>query len=199
MSSAKLDVIWSPVHQDKFIVWGQDITLYEVSRLQDIEKKTTFTQLSSTRGAVVIASQSASGVRCVDISAIADHPDPLLALGHVSGKVTLTSLKQTYDPLGLVGREFVARYPRACNSVAWNRTESNLLAVGLEKHRSDSCIQLWDVQTCSTDEFSDGTSPSAAEPPRPVAEAAVGESAHTVSWCSFAPCTLVASMNQKHL
>lgn len=63
-------------------------------------------QISSTRGATVVASQSASGVRCVDISAIADHPDPLLALGHASGRVTLASLKQTYDPLGLVGREF---------------------------------------------------------------------------------------------
>ncbi|XP_045773378.1 GATOR complex protein MIOS-B isoform X2 [Maniola jurtina] len=199
MSGGKLDVIWSPVHQDKFIVWGQDITLYEVSRLQDIEKKTTFTQLSSTRGAVVVASQSGSGVRCVDVSAIAEHPDPLLALGHASGRVTLTSLKQTYDPLGLVGREFVARYPRPCNSVSWNRRENNLLAVGLEKHRSDNCILLWDVQTCSTDDFIESSSPPASEPPRPVAEVATGETAHTVSWCAFAPRTLVASMNLKHL
>ncbi|XP_052741248.1 GATOR complex protein MIOS isoform X2 [Bicyclus anynana] len=27
----------------------------------------------------------------------------------------------------------------------------------------------------------------------------MGETAHTLSWCSFAPCTLVASMNLKHL
>lgn len=39
MSSSKLDVIWSPIHHDKFVVWGQDITLYEVLRLQDIDKK----------------------------------------------------------------------------------------------------------------------------------------------------------------
>lgn len=41
MSGAKLDVMWSPVHHDKFIIWGPDITLYEVARLKEIEKKTT--------------------------------------------------------------------------------------------------------------------------------------------------------------
>lgn len=64
------------------------------------------TQISAHHGATVVASQSGNGVRCVDISSITDQPDPLLALGHASGKITLNSLKQTYDPLGLVGREF---------------------------------------------------------------------------------------------
>lgn len=41
MAGTKLDVIWSPVHFDKFIIWGPDITLYEVARLKDIEKKST--------------------------------------------------------------------------------------------------------------------------------------------------------------
>ncbi|CAH2095812.1 unnamed protein product [Euphydryas editha] len=199
MSGNKLDVLWSPIHHDKFIVWGQDITLYDVARLQDIEKKSTYTQLSSSRGATVVASQSASGVRCVDISSIVDHPDPLLALGHASGRVTLTSLKQTYDPLGLVGREFVARYPRPCISVAWNRTETNLLAAGMDKHRSDHCILLWDVQSCGLDEFDEGLSHPVSEPARPIAELGMGETAHSVSWCGFAPRTLVASMNLKHI
>lgn len=54
----------------------------------------------------MVASQSATGVRCVDVSALPDQPDPLLALGYASGKVALATLKQTYDPLGLAGREF---------------------------------------------------------------------------------------------
>lgn len=54
----------------------------------------------------MIASQSANGVRAVDVSAIAEQPEPLLALGHSNGRVILTALKQAYDPLGLVGREF---------------------------------------------------------------------------------------------
>ncbi|XP_047532959.1 GATOR complex protein MIOS-B [Vanessa atalanta] len=198
MSGNKQDVLWSPIHHDKFIVWGQDITLYEVARLQDIEKRSTYTQLSSTQGATVVASQSGSGVRCVDISAIADHPDPLLALGHNSGRVTLTSLKQTYDPLGLVGREFVAKYPRPCISVAWNCTESSLLAVGMEKHRSDNCILLWDVQSSGLDEY-DESSPTPSEPARPLSGVGKGETAHSVAWCGFAPRTIVASMNLKHI
>ncbi|CAK1551406.1 unnamed protein product [Leptosia nina] len=199
-STGRIDIVWSPIHHDKFIVWSQDITLYEVARLKDIEKKISFTQLSSTRGATVVASQSGNGVRCVDISAISDHPDPILALGYESGRVSLTSLKQAYDPLGLVGREFVARYPRACNSLAWNPTESNLLAVGMDKHRADNCILLWDMNTCTSDEFpgESGTPPS-WERARPIGELALGETAHCLAWCGFSPRTLAVSMNLKHI
>ncbi|CAH2048926.1 unnamed protein product, partial [Iphiclides podalirius] len=195
-----MDVMWSPVHHDKFIIWGPDITLYEVARLQEIEKKTTFMQISSTRGATVVASQSASGVRCVDISAIADQPDPLLALGHASGRVTLASLKQTYDPLGLVGREFVTKFVRPCNGLAWNHDESNLLAAAMDKHRNDNCIQVWDVHrsSMSADEFTESTSPS-LEPTRPIAELALSETAHSVTWTNLGNHTLAASMNLKHI
>ncbi|XP_013170090.1 PREDICTED: WD repeat-containing protein mio-B [Papilio xuthus] len=201
MSGTKLDILWSPVHHDKFIVWGPDITLYEVAKLTEIEKKTTFSQISSTRGATVVASQSASGVRCVDISAIADHPDPLLALGHASGRVTLASLKQTYDPLGLVGREFVPKYGRPCNGLSWSHDETNLIAVALDKHRSDNCIQVWDANrsSVSTDEFTDNTANVQSEPARPIAELALSETAHSVAWTDLGNRTLAASMNMKHI
>ncbi|XP_049873651.1 GATOR complex protein MIOS [Pectinophora gossypiella] len=200
MSSAKVDVIWSPVHHDKFIVWGPDITLYEVARLKEIEKKTTFTQISPTRGATVVASQSASGVRCVDICAITEQPDPLLALGHSNGKVTLATLKQTYDPLGLAGREFVPRYTRPCNSVSWSQVESNLLASALDKHRSDHCILLWDVnRTTALDEPAAGTSSQPADAAKPLAEMGLSETAHSVTWANCANRMLLASMNLKHI
>ncbi|XP_063383686.1 GATOR2 complex protein MIOS [Cydia fagiglandana] len=202
MAGTKLDVIWSPVHLDKFIIWGPDITLYEVARLKDIEKKTAYTQISSTRGATVLASQSASGVRCVDISAIAEQPDPLLALGHSNGRVSLTSLKQTYDPLGLVGREFVPRYPRLCNSVSWSHVETNLLSVALEKHRSDHCILVWDVNRGLLPDEStiEVASPStSSEPARPIAEMGLSETCHNVSWTNSPDRTLLASMNMKYI
>ncbi|XP_026738922.1 GATOR complex protein MIOS isoform X1 [Trichoplusia ni] len=204
MSGVKLDVLWSPIHHEKFILWGPDITLYEVSRIKEIEKKTTFTPISPTRGATVLASQSASGVRCVDISAIPEQPEPLLALGYASGKVALTTLKQTYDPLGLVGREFSPRYPRLCNSVSWSHMETNMLAVAMEKHRSDHCILLWDVYRGSmlSDEakVTESASPSvAADAPRPLAEMGLSETAHSVTWANFSSRTLVASMNLKYI
>lgn len=34
MSNIKLDVQWSPVHQNKFITWGTEINLYEVVPLE---------------------------------------------------------------------------------------------------------------------------------------------------------------------
>ncbi|XP_022838047.1 GATOR complex protein MIOS [Spodoptera litura] len=204
MSGVKLEALWSPVHHDKFILWGPDITLYEVSRIKEIEKKTTFTPVSSTRGATVLASQSASGVRCVDISAIPEQPEPLLALGYANGRVALTTLKQTYDPLGLVGREFSPRYPRLCNSVSWSHMETNMLAVAMEKNRSDHCILIWDVYRGSilseeakvTDAAS---SSSVAEAPRPLAEMGLSETAHCVTWANFSNRTLIASMNLKYI
>ncbi|XP_053610182.1 GATOR2 complex protein MIOS isoform X2 [Plodia interpunctella] len=201
MSGAKLDVIWAPVHHNKFIVWSSDITLYEVARLKDIEKNTTFSQISSTRGAIVVASQSASSVRCVDISAIPDQPEPLLALGHTNGRVSLTTLKQTYDPLGLVGKEFVPRYPRLCNSVAWSHVETNLLAVALEKYRNDHCILLWDVnQSPSTsNEARAGADVQSPPEQKPFAEMGLSETAHNVSWTASTDRTLLASMNMKHI
>ncbi|KAJ0176372.1 hypothetical protein K1T71_007551 [Dendrolimus kikuchii] len=203
MSGVKLDVLWSPVHHDKFIIWGPDITLYEVARIKEIEKKTTFTPISPTKGATVVASQSASGVRCVDISAISEQPEPLLALGYASGKVTLTTLKQTYDPLGLVGREFVPRFPRLCNSVSWSHTETSMLAVAMEKHRSDHCILLWDVSrgTMQVDEAkgTESSSHSSTEPIKPLAEMGLSETAHSVSWSNSSSRTLLASMNLKYI
>ncbi|KAI8437208.1 hypothetical protein MSG28_010532 [Choristoneura fumiferana] len=202
MAGTKLDVIWSPVHFDKFIIWGPDITLYEVARLKDIEKKSTFAQISSTRGATVVASQSASGVRCVDISAIAEQPDPLLALGHSNGRVSLTSLKQTYDPLGLVGRDFVPRYPRLCNSVAWSHVETNMLGVALEKHRSDHCILVWDVTRgmgTSEESLQTDTAPPTQDASRPIAEMGLSETCHNVAWTNSSNRTLLASMNMKFI
>ncbi|XP_026314034.1 GATOR complex protein MIOS-like [Hyposmocoma kahamanoa] len=201
MSIGKIDVIWSPIQHEKFITWGSDITLYEVARLKEIEKKTNFIQMSPVRGATVLSSQSAGGVRCVDISAIPEQPDPLLALGYANGKVVLSNLKQTYDPLGLAGREFVLRYPRLCNSVAWNHVETNLLAAGLEKHRSDHSVLIWDVNRAPApvEEQAGSSSSQPAESVRPQAEMGLSETVHSVSWSSFAPRTLLASTNLKFI
>ncbi|XP_063825990.1 GATOR2 complex protein MIOS [Ostrinia nubilalis] len=203
MSGGKLEVIWSPVHHDKFIIWGSDITLYQVSRLKDIEKKTAFTQISGNRGATVIASQSANGVRCVDVSAAPEQAEPLLALGHASGRVSLTALKQTLDPLGLVGREFNPRYSRLCNSVSWSHVETNLLAVAMEKHRSDHCILLWDVNRGSTPPEESKSAEAALVPTpdsaKPLAEMGLSETAHNVSWSNCSNRTLLASVNLKYI
>ncbi|KAG7308333.1 hypothetical protein JYU34_005527 [Plutella xylostella] len=200
ISGAKYDVLWSPVHTDKFILWGSDITLYEVAPLKDIEKKSTCVKISPSSGATVLASQSAGGVRCVDFSWISGLADPLLALGHTNGQVSLTSLGQNTEQNDLVGKEFLPRYPRLCNSVSWSPTEPGLLAAALDKHRSDHCILLWDVHrgapATAAGSESSSTPPEAA---RPLAEMGLSETAHSVSWTHASNRTLIASMNQRSI
>lgn len=38
MSGVRLEVQWSPIHPDKFITWGTEIFLYEVTSLKDAPK-----------------------------------------------------------------------------------------------------------------------------------------------------------------
>lgn len=40
------------------------------------------------------------------------------------------------------------RHLRQCNTVAWSPIEPNLIAAGLEKHRTDHSVLLWDLQRC---------------------------------------------------
>lgn len=35
----KLEVLWSPVHPDKFVTWGTDVSLYEVVSSRDTSEK----------------------------------------------------------------------------------------------------------------------------------------------------------------
>lgn len=35
MSGARLEVQWSPIHNNKFITWGTEICLYEVEPLKN--------------------------------------------------------------------------------------------------------------------------------------------------------------------
>lgn len=53
-------------------------------------------------------------------------------------------MKKIY-PIKKINIFTVPRYPRLCNSVAWSHVETNMLGVALEKHRSDHCILVWDV------------------------------------------------------
>lgn len=33
-----------------------------------------------------------------------------------------------------------------CLCLAWNETEPNVLAIGHDRYRSDSCITIWDIE-----------------------------------------------------
>lgn len=38
------------------------------------------------------------------------------------------------------------RQQRMCLCLAWNETDPNLLAIGHDRYRSDSCITIWDTE-----------------------------------------------------
>lgn len=201
MSGVRLEVQWSPVHPDKFITWGTDINLYEVKSLKDAPQSSI--KISETSAAHLLASNSNHPyVKCVDIYPHND-TDVLLAIGQTNGKVVLTTFGPTvFDCLGLSGKELVPRQLRQCNTVAWNPTEPNLVAAGLEKHRTDHSVLLWDLQRCP---HSNGHPPhhhvpsSTMEPARPSGELGLSETAHSLAWLRGQPRCLMVGLNNKHL
>ncbi|KAK7823583.1 hypothetical protein U0070_004697 [Myodes glareolus] len=74
-------------------------------------------------------------------------PECLLAVGQANGRVVLTSLGQDHNSKfkDLIGKEFVPKHARQCNTLAWNPLDSNWLAAGLDKHRADFSVLIWDI------------------------------------------------------
>ncbi|XP_066997693.2 GATOR2 complex protein MIOS isoform X2 [Anabrus simplex] len=210
MSGVKLEVLWSPVHPDKFITWGTEIFLYEVVPLKEASRSSCI-KVSDTTGANLLATNSNHHyVKCVDIYPQAES-DILLAIGQANGKITLTTFGPTaFDSRGLTGKELAPRHARQCNSIAWNPVESNLIAAGLDKNRADHSVLLWDVFKCPHYVDSKGNAPvvsshhhhsasSGSEGARPIAELGMSEIAHSLAWFSLQPRCLVVGMNNKHL
>nr|CAD7572092.1 unnamed protein product [Timema californicum] len=110
---------------------------------------------------------------------------PLLDLGRFEVSQVTRLCKPVYPE--------VPSHARQCNTVAWNPTDCNLLAAGLEKYRSDHSVLLWDVLKCpiNTDRGPDVT--------RPVAELGYSETTHSLAWFNTQSRSLVVGSNNKHL
>lgn len=88
----------------------------------------------------------------------------------------------------------VPKHARQCNAVAWNPVDPNLLVVGLDKYRYDHSILLWDITK----------SPTSSErlhhhELRPIAEAGVTETTHSLAWFKRESKCLVVGANNKTL
>lgn len=86
----------------------------------------------------------------------------------------------------------------------WNPTESNLLASGYEKHRSDHSILIWDVLKGPADYRSYSSHSSVlglqnTDYIRPVMEIGLSDIAHSISWFNQSPHVLVVGVNNKNL
>lgn len=149
MSGSKPDILWSPHHPDRYVICDSELGLYSIGPVGSTETKPGTLSLSEETAATLLAINSDTPyMKCV--AWYPKHePECLLAVGQANGRVVLTSLGQNHNSTckELVGKEFVPKHARQCNTLAWNPVDSNLLAAGLDKHRADFSVLIWDISS----------------------------------------------------
>nr|XP_023658371.1 GATOR complex protein MIOS [Paramormyrops kingsleyae]XP_023658372.1 GATOR complex protein MIOS [Paramormyrops kingsleyae]XP_023658373.1 GATOR complex protein MIOS [Paramormyrops kingsleyae] len=156
MSGPKPDILWSPHHVDRYVICDSELSLYRIESLGSTEAKAGAVPLSEETAATLLAINSDTPyMKCV--AWYPKHePECLLAVGQANGRVVLTSLGQSHNSKckELMGKEFVPKHARQCNTLAWNPVDSNWLAAGLDKHRADFSVLIWDISSKFTPEAS---------------------------------------------
>jgi WD40 repeat protein len=94
----------------------------------------------------------------------------------------------------------VPKHARQCNAVAWNPVDFNLLVCGLDKYRTDQSLLLWDIlKGPPNSERTHHYNASQTESIKPLAEAGVSETIHSLAWFNNEPKCLIAGVNNKQL
>lgn len=149
MSGSKPDILWSPHHVDRYVICDSELSLYRIGSIGSAESKAGTLPLSQETAATLLAINSDTPyMKCV--AWYPKHePECLLAVGQANGRVVLTSLGQSPNSKSkeLMGKEFVPKHARQCNTLAWNPWDSNWLAAGLDKHRADFSVLIWDISS----------------------------------------------------
>ncbi|DAZ99931.1 TPA: hypothetical protein N0F65_008738 [Lagenidium giganteum] len=146
MSKQRMVVEWSPHDASLFAVGADNLRLFETTCTShtsgangDLDPSMT-TQRKRSFRLIKINSQVAQ-LKCMEWYPF-DAKPMLIAAGTGSGKVTLSDFQETRTR---VVREFLPKYSRPCNAVAWNNALPNQIAAGFEKVRSDFCTLVWDI------------------------------------------------------
>ncbi|XP_014672958.1 PREDICTED: WD repeat-containing protein mio-like [Priapulus caudatus] len=204
-----MEILWSPNHEDKFLTFSSELSLYKVEPWKEDTQQTQ--RLSPNTAATLLAVNSDQQyLKCVAWYPQSE-PDHLIAVGQANGRVVLTSLCQgSKDPRELTGKEFIPRHARQCNMLAWDPCHTNLLAAGMEKYRADHCILVWDVlatpfvDLMATPErrghiLGNSADTSSGMVSKPMHELGLSETVLSLSWFKHDPKTLLAGMNNKHI
>ncbi|XP_070565047.1 GATOR2 complex protein MIOS-like [Ptychodera flava] len=202
----RYEVLWSPSQPEKFLTFGNDLTLYKV---EDQPGKAQVQKISDEKFAnlVSINADNQYNMKCVAWYPKGD-PEDLLAVGLTHGRVVLTNFGQEPDPHGLVGKTFVPKHGRTCNSLAWNPIDSNLLAAGFgEKSRTDYSILIWDInakpsaELSSTPERNRTTSyiDSSFTVTKAMTELGLSETSTSLAWSYHNAATFITGMNNKFI
>lgn len=80
----------------------------------------------------------------------------LLACGSTAGKISLLDLELASRPTAADSPSSTSgsfatlpmRHARACTSLAWSKTDPNILVAGYDKTRSEPSLLVWDVRRC---------------------------------------------------
>lgn len=200
-----MKVAWSLTEKDKFLTYSNNtINLYQTSPTAGKEVSKGNVSLSDTSYAKPLTSLNDIQL----LKSVAWYPgetsEHLIAIGQANGKVLLSNFGQNEDS-DLVGKEFAPKHLRHCLYLSWNKVHCNLLAEGLDKHRNDYCIAIWDVNSKPSSESmymserqrysSDLTTPIN----KPFLELGMGETTSSFSWFHKEPKTFVTGMNGKNL
>ncbi|KAF4076085.1 hypothetical protein AMELA_G00226440 [Ameiurus melas] len=149
MSASKPDILWSPHHADRFVICDSELSLYRIGTVGTSEARAGALPISEETAATLLAINSDTPyMKCV--AWYPKHePECLLAVGQANGRVVLTSLGQSHNSKckDLMGKEFVPKHARQCNTLAWNPVDSSWLAAGLDKHRADFSVLIWDISS----------------------------------------------------
>lgn len=140
--------MWSPHHSDQFVVSGNSLRLYKLKSIsRNIENfsvwKTEDILESESNKLVALGSTEIQSLKCFDWCLDENKPF-LFSVGLNNGRVLLTDLM---DDSKKLKKEFISssQTTRACNVVAWNPIQKNILATGLDKARVDFSCFIWDV------------------------------------------------------
>jgi WD repeat-containing protein mio len=74
------------------------------------------------------------------------------------------------------------KHNRQCNAVAWNPVDRSILVSGLDKHRGDHSVLLWDA---------------VKSPGKPLSEFGLSEVIHSLAWIQQN--ILAVGMNNKNI
>lgn len=177
MSKQKMVVEWSPHDTSLFAVGADNLRLFETTTSpsaasvsttsagapvtsgdsNDVLPLSSGLASASTSPAATVTTQRKRSFRLVKINAQVTqlkcmewypHANKplLIAAGMGSGKVVLSDFNDTRVR---AVREYVPKYSRPCNAVAWNTAVPNQLAAGFDKVRSDFCTLVWDLNASS--------------------------------------------------
>ncbi|XP_030384067.1 GATOR complex protein MIOS [Scaptodrosophila lebanonensis] len=127
---------WFPNVPDKFVSWGQEINLYEIRTKDDGLQKSRLPYIPANY------LSNESRYQYARVVAASYHSDQaIIAVGLADGKIGICNFRDTYD----CSWEYTPRQQRLCTCLAWNELDANILAIGHDRHRTDSCITIWDI------------------------------------------------------